>query len=379
MTVRLILAIALIAPAPSFAKAQPRACTRARPALIRAVDSVQASQRNTGLSVLVSHRGTTVLELFQGFADLEDSTRVSRATRFGIASLTKAFTGVALLKLVDEGRIDVDRTVESYVPAMSGKPAGPVTLRMLAAHVGGVRHWAAERGPTLYARHITDVDSILPLFASDTLVAPPATRYSYSSYGYNLLASAMQHGAGERYQDIVRTRVLEPLGLRATGFDDARAVMPFRARRYSYYDLETFAQLAAPVRVPEWDYSHNMAGGNMVGTAEELARFARAATRPGFLSGASLSALRTSPRIGASSSTMSFGWFIRPANDSLPLRLNINGSNAGLQAALFSYPDDDLVVVILANSWGIGSSSGDLVVGLPERLARHCLGPPVRR
>jgi CubicO group peptidase (beta-lactamase class C family) len=248
---------------------------------------------------------------------------------------------------------------------------------MLAAHLGGVRHWSNERGPELYARHFTDVDSILPLFANDTLVLPPATRYSYSSYGYNLLASAMQHAVGMPYQEIVRTRVLAPIGLVATNFDDVRAVLPNRARRYSFYDLATFASLKTPMRVPDWDYSHNIAGGNMVGTTAELARFARVVTRPGFLSSASLAALRTAPTIGAATSKMSFGWFVRAKSDSLPFRLHINGSNAGLQAALFSYPDEDLVVVVLSNSWGIGSSSGDLVSALPENIALRCLG--VRR
>jgi CubicO group peptidase (beta-lactamase class C family) len=337
------------------------------------VDGVQKSQHNVGVGAYVLHRGRPVLDLSLGYADLEDSTRVSSRTRFGVASITKAFTGVALLKLVDEGKIDVDQPIQRYVPTFPVKPQGPITVRMLAAHLGGIRHWASERGPALYARHFTDVDSILPLFASDTLVVAPATRYSYSSYGYNLLASAMQHAAGVPYQEIVRSRILAPLALTSTAFDDVRQVLPYRARRYSYYDLVTFDTLAAPQRVPEWDYSHNIAGGNMVATTAELARFARAVTRPGFLLPASLRMLRTAPTIGTATSPMGFGWFVRAANDTLPFRLGISGSNAGLQAALLSFPDDDLVVVVLTNTWGMGSRSGDFVSGLPERMARRCL------
>ncbi len=76
------------------------------------------------------------------------------------------------------------------------------------------------------------------------------------------------------------SRILAPLGLTSTAFDDLRRVMPYRARRYSYYNVTTFDSLAVPQRVPEWDYSHNIAGGNMVATTAELARFARVVTRP---------------------------------------------------------------------------------------------------
>jgi serine beta-lactamase-like protein LACTB, mitochondrial len=368
MTLLVLLAVSSL-----LAEAQPRPCRPARQAMLLEIDKVQQAQHNVGLAVYVLHRGAVVLDLSLGYADLEDSSRVRASSRFGLASITKAFTGIALLKLVDEQRIDLDQPIQRYVPTFPVKSERPITLRMLAAHLGGIRHWGSERGPLLYARHFVDVDSILPLFANDTLAVPPATRYSYSSYGYNLLASAMQHAAGVPFQEIVGTRIIGPLALRSTGFDDTRVVMPGRVRRYTFYDLDTFAQLREPRRVPEWDYSHNMAGGNMVGTTRELARFARLVTRPGFLSSESYQVLTTPPVIDRATSSMAAGWFIRPRTDSLPLRLSISGSNAGLQAAISSYPEEDLVVVILSNSWGLGSSSGDLVVGLPERLARRCM------
>ncbi len=355
------------------AELQPQTCSSARAAMIAQIDTIQSAQQNVGLAVYVLHHGTPVLDVSRGYADLEDSTPVRPTSRFGVASITKAFTGTTLLKLVDEGLIDLDQPIQRYVPTFPVKPGRPITVRMLAAHLSGIRHWGNERGPALYARHFDDVDSILPLFANDTLVVPPATKYSYSSYGYNLLASAMQHAAGVPFQDLVRTRVLEALGLKSTGFDDVRAVMAHRVRRYTFYDLNTFAGLKTPRRVPDWDYSHNIAGGNMVATASDLARFGRVVTRPGFLSPASYHTLTTMGRVDNATSAMGAGWFVRPRNDSLPLRLNINGSNAGLQAAIMSYPEQDLVVVVLSNTWGIGSSSGDLVTGFPERLARLCL------
>jgi hypothetical protein len=70
---------------------------------------------------------------------------------------------------------------------------------------------------------------------------------------------------------------------------------------------------------------------------------------------------------------MNAGWFVRAAGRG-PRRVHVNGSNAGLQAAVYVYPDADLVVVVLSNTHGVGAQSGEMVVELPERLAGLCAG-----
>src|SRR3981081_2567124 len=124
--VRLAWALALL---PWVAPAQrPNVCTTAAPAMRAEVDAVQKAQRNVGVAAYVLHRDRPVLDLSLGYADLEDSTRVSPRARFGVPSITKAFPGVALLKLVDEGKIDVDQPIQRYVPTFPAKPQGPITL-----------------------------------------------------------------------------------------------------------------------------------------------------------------------------------------------------------------------------------------------------------
>ena len=382
-----LCAIALLFMCPALATGQAakevRACQEKRPALSAALKDIQKRQRNIGLSGLVVLKGQTILAEYLGYADLEHRVPVARDTRFGVASITKAFTGLALLKLNETGKVDLDAPIQKYVPSFPVKPGTPITLRLLAAHLAGVRHWRTERTPELYARHFDDVMEILPLFKDDTLVAPPGTKYSYSSYGYNLIGAAIQSASGVKYQDYVMREIIKPLGLSNIGFDDVRRVQANRARRYSYFHPWTFVVDSNEVyRVPEWDYSHNMAGGNMYATADDLARFGRAVERPGLLSQKSLDLLYKRPRVGAVESDMSFGFFVRNDSSSGRRRLTIGGANAGVQSGLFVYPDEDLVIVVLANTWGIGSRSGEMNQTLLERLAAICMGwpepPPVK-
>jgi serine beta-lactamase-like protein LACTB, mitochondrial len=355
---------------------QLAACRDRRQALSAALADIQRRQRNVGLSALVMLEGETVVSENLGYADLEHRVPVTNATRFGVASITKAFTGLSLLKLHEAGRIDLDTPIQRYVPAFPVKPGGAITPRLLAAHLAGIRHWGRERDAALYARHFDDVNDVLALFKDDTLVAPPGTKESYSSYGYNLLGAAIQSASGVRYQDYVNREIISRLGLRNTGFDDVRRVLPNRARRYSYFEPWTFAvDSTAVYRVPDWDYSHNTAGGNMYSTAADLAQLGRAIERAGLLSKESLDLLGRQTRVGAVRASMSFGFFV--SDSSAPHRLlNIGGSNAGLQSGLFVYPDDDLVIVVLANTWGIGSRSGEMNGVLLSRLAAICMGWP---
>jgi CubicO group peptidase (beta-lactamase class C family) len=358
------------------------ACRDRRQALKAAVADIHRRQRNIGLSALVMLGGETVIAENLGYADLEHHIPVTNETRFGVASITKAFTGLSLLKLHEAGRIDLDAPIQRYVPAFPVKPGGAITPRLLAAHLAGIRHWGQERNAALYARHFDDVNDILTLFKDDTLVAPPGTKASYSSYGYNLIAAAIQSASGVKFQDYVNREIISRLGLRNTGFDDVRRVLPNRARRYSYFDPWTFAvDSNAVYRVPDWDYSHNTAGGNMYSTAADLARLGRAIEQPGLLSKESLALLYRRPSVGAVQASMSIGFFV--TDSTAPHRLlSIGGSNAGLQSGLSVYPDEDLVIVVLANTWGIGSNSGEMNGVFPARLAAICMGwpepPPVR-
>ncbi len=340
------------------------------------VSEFQARQQNAAIAVGIHHNGVTVFREATGYASLERAIPADAAMAFSIASVTKAFTGVALLKLVEAGQIDVDAEIQRYVPTFPRHACGrPVTLRMLAHHLGAVRHWGPERNEQVYARHFDDVHDILALFRDDPWVPDlaPLTRYSYSSYGYNALGMAIQRAAGRPFQEYLSAVVVRPLQLASVQFDRPGLGGARRPSRYSWYDLVDFHELTdAPQRVPDWDYSHNMAGGGLIANVDDLLTFGRAMREPGLLSVESLAQIWTRPTLQGIASPMSFGWFPR-AN---PSRISMSGSNAGAQAALTVWKDEDVVVVVLANSWGRGSRSGEFVDdsarGLVGRLAAVC-------
>jgi CubicO group peptidase (beta-lactamase class C family) len=330
-----------------------------------------------GVQSAIRLNGRLVFSGSLGLADRDRNLPVSQTTRFPIASVTKAFTGVATLQAAASGRLNLDAPIGTYVPEFPVKPELTVTPRRLAAHRAGIRHWGPERDG-LYTRRFDRLAQILPLFAADPLLGGAGTEYQYSSYGYNLLGLAIERATGTGFTRYVERRILRPLALSRTSFDDARRPAPGLTKLYSAFDLtrmtpEGYAELPPGTPLTEVlprDYSHNMAGGNMSSTAEDLVRFGDALLRPGFLNRREHEMLFRRPEFAGGPSPMSFGFFTSPAGSER--RLSISGANPGFMAALMIYPDRALTVAVLANSWGYGARSGDMTDALPKRLADLC-------
>ncbi len=375
-------AAALFAVPASAASAEaPRRCVASEDQLMAAIRLVHEKQRNVGVQSAIHLNGRLVFSGNMGFADQERRIPVSPETRFPVASITKAFTGVATLKAVAAGKLDLDAPIQTYVPEFPVKPELTITPRRLAAHRAGIRHWGPERD-ALFERRFARLSQIIPLFAADPLQDKAGAEYQYSSYGYNLLGLAVERATGVEFTRYVHRQIRAPLRLSNTRFDDPARPPRQMTKLYSAYDItrmtpEGYAEIApgSPlIVVPPRDYSHNMAGGNMSSTAQDMVRFGAALLRPGLLARREHDMLYTRPEFAGGRSPMSFGFFTAEAGKER--QISISGANPGMQAGLIVYPERGLAVAVLSNSWGFGSRGGEMVSDLPKRLADLCAPVP---
>jgi CubicO group peptidase (beta-lactamase class C family) len=351
---------------------QTRQCVAPTDEITRYLSDVDAFFRGVGGSAAIAVDGRIVYSGAWGMADLEHSVPVSAQTRFFMASVTKAFTGIALLKAAEEGHVRLDAPIASYVPALVTPGAQSITADLLAAHLSGIREWRPEeRTLAFLSAHHDNVFDALTLVATDSLVAPPGTRYVYSSLGYDVLAAAIQAATGRTFQDYLAQKILRPLGLTNTSFDDIRKIVPSRARGYSYWYPWFSRQSSDTLRnVPSFDYSINSGGGNMLSTSEDLVRFGAALISPGLLTAHSLRRLRS--RI-ATGSNWTYG-FVLDSDGALGSVLRITGSDPGYQASLLIYPDRRIAVALLQNSWGLRATPPAEYADPVARMLSMCLG-----
>src|SRR5512134_1490923 len=175
-----LLASALAAMSGTGLGNETRAIARAQ----EIVDLAMARTLAPGAQIAVSRDGRTIWSRSFGCADLELDVPVGPDTRFRIGSVSKPLTAAAIGRLVEDGRLDLDAPVQRYVPDFP-KKAWPITTRQLAGHLAGIRHYEGDE--FLIRDHYATVHAGLAIFEKDALLFEPGTKFSYSSYGWNLI------------------------------------------------------------------------------------------------------------------------------------------------------------------------------------------------
>ena len=192
------------------------------------VGSVQARDRAPSLSAAVFRDGEVLWQRAIGLADAERGEEATGEHAYRIGSITKTFTAVALLGQVEDGRLELDAPLAAY---LDEAPRGP-TLRMALAHLSGLQretpgaHWETMTAPTR-AEHLAGLAGALR-------IAPAGTLWHYSNLVFAVLGEIVARAGEGTYGEVLRTRVLEPLGLDRTGLEPrGPAATPYFVEPYS--------------------------------------------------------------------------------------------------------------------------------------------------
>ena len=277
-----------------------------------------------------------------GFTDLENFVPAKPGATFRLGSISKPITAIAAMKLVEQGKLELDAEVQKYVPSFPRKP-WPITVRQLLSHEAGIRHYKGDEVSS--ARHYWNLNDALEIFAADPLAHEPGTKYLYSTYGFNLAGAAVSGASGMPYVEYVERAVFEPAGTARLRADDIYAVVPDRARGYrrrSDGSIENCSLMDASNKVP---------GGGWLASAEDLVKLARALFQSKVLSQRSLELMWTPNKLKDGTSTgYGLGWGIEH-KDGHMLAVH-QGGQAGCSTYLLLAPSRKLTVVVLTNLEG---------------------------
>ncbi len=232
----------------------------------QAVSEEMGKQKVPGMTVAVGKNLRLVWSAGFGMADLENSVPARASTVYRLGSISKPITAVAVMQLAESGKLDLDAPIQKYVPSFPEKP-WPITPRLLLSHLSGIRHYGSVEEVSSTRRY-TDLIEPLKIFAADPLLFEPGAKYSYTTYGYNLLGAAVEGAAGMRFRNCILERIFEPAGMRTARHDSVRDIIPNRARGYhkNPAGLVENCDLA--------DTSNKVPGGGMVSTPDDLIKFA---------------------------------------------------------------------------------------------------------
>jgi CubicO group peptidase (beta-lactamase class C family) len=308
------------------------------------IDRAMREDSIPSVAVAVAKAGRIVFAEGFGFADLDRRIPATPRTMYSLASISKPITATALMRLVEQGRVVLDRPANEYLG--NGRihsrvwDAEAATVRRVLSHTAGLPlHYEffyerEDHGPR-------STDEGIARYA--ILIAPPGEVYQYSNLGYGVIDRILERVHGRTYAEIMRTEVFEPLGMaRSTvstgaGLDDSVAV------RYGPDNRP----------VPFYDFDHR--GGSAVyASALDLARFGMfhlgslRDRRARILTDSTIRLMQRPITPGPTDQGYGLGW-VYLADDHGYRRIAHNGGMPGVATALHLYPDQKVVVVVLTN------------------------------
>jgi len=294
-----------------------------------------------GTAVAVGINGKIVWSEGLGYADLEQQVRVKPdRTKFRIGSVSKPITAAALAILYEEGKIDLDAPIQTYVPDFPEKEH-TITLRQLAGHTAGIRHYRGAE--FLSSKHYPTVDEGLDIFKEDDLLFEPGTDYSYSSYGWNLISAAIEGASGQSFLTYVQDFVFTPLSLDHTAADYTNRLVPDRSRFYVKNGN------SGVIPAPYVDNSYKWAGGGFLASAEDLVRFGMAHLTEDLLKAKTIEEFTTAQTLSDGSTTnYGIGWQTGEDEEGHAYFGHSGGSVGGI-TQLVIFPEQGIVVGMVTN------------------------------
>ena len=326
------------------------------PGAVTALDTIIKNNlkhhRIPGAAVALVHEGRVIFSQCYGYADTPKKVPITEDTYFMAGSLTKSFTALAVLKLIEEGKIDLHADIKKYIPGFSIKKLYdgdevPITVNHLLTHTSGlmIDYYVRSAGE----RKNSNAD-LLSQLRDEYLCFKPGSAFKYSNIGYRLLGMMIERVTGERFEDYLQKEVFKPLRLNNSFFEYTAGMTPRMSKGHNG-DKETS-------RVDNEDKS----ASGLFSTLKDLTAFlkflsSKASQLPGGMNNDKIIDLiikNADPTIDTfydSKNRYSSGWYLNSYQfNSIHEVLSSSGNINGFSTAITYLPEERLGIVLLTNS-----------------------------
>lgn len=310
----------------------------------KSIDSLvleQVKPNEPGVAILIAKKGKIVYKKAFGSANLELNVPLEPDMIFQIGSITKQFTAVAILQLVEQGRISLQESVQKYIPDFPFK-GYTITIENLLTHTSGIKDFMSINHPGQNVlRWDFTPQQLIDHFKNEPLEFKPCSKYNYTNSGYVLLGRIIEIASGKSYHGYLLENVIQKAGLKNTFFANADTVISKRVSSYTrdrgFYDNADYFSI-----------SFGYGCGDLLSTIADLFKWNTALLNGNLIRKETLEKAFTPYKLSdGTNTTYGYGWFID--NVGGVKRIHHEGQIRGFVAEEKYYPADDIFVATIAN------------------------------
>jgi len=300
-------------------------------------------------SILVAQKGKVIYKKGVGYANMEWNIVNSTTTKFRIGSITKQFTSMLIMQLVNEGKLKLDNKITDYLTHYRKETGDKITIHHLLTHSSGIPNYTDDRKFWKQEKLSFSVTDFIRLYCSGDLQFEPGSRFSYSNSGYFILGAIIEAITKKPYHVVLQERILNVAGMKNTGYDFSTEVIANRAAGYTKtldgYKNADYLDMGLPY-----------AAGSLYSTVEDLHLWDRILYTEKLLPD-SLKKKLFAPYIKVEdvvTGYAGYGWFT--TKQKLPLskkEIDLIWHTGGINGFLTTinrYPESETLVVVLDNT-----------------------------
>ena len=335
---KITVVVALLFSIIACEKSSTSSSTGAIDALKQHVSDLYANDEFSG-SILIAQNEEVLLHEAVGYFDRAENKPLDIDAQFRVGSLNKVFTSIGILMLVEEGKVNLDETLNTYLPHFKNKSISEsVTVHHLLSHTGGT---GDIFGPSFDRNRLSlkSHDDYVRLFEEREATMPPGNTFQYSNFGFILLGKIIENVSGQDYYEFLEENLFNKLDMNATGFEPEERVSKDITKGY----MRVEDKWVDNKDTLPWQ---GTAAGGAYSTTGDLFKFAVALKNEKLISRQTLD-LATSKQVAMGQAAYGYGFGVFGEGKSF--FYGHNGGAAGMSSWLSIYPNSGYIIIVLSN------------------------------
>jgi len=325
--------------------------------------SAQFKSDGPGCAALVAYKGEIIYKKAFGLANIENSVPMNADMIFRIGSITKQFTAIAILRLMEQGKLNLQDELTKYIPdyPVNGKK---ITIEHLLTHTSGIKSYTGmeEFNAAVQGKDMK-VEELIAFFKNQPMDFDPGTNWRYNNSGYVLLGAILEKITGKPYGEYIEETIFKPLGMKNSLYGSNSKIIPNRA---SGYDPDKTGIRNASYLSMTLPY----AAGSLMSSVEDLYKWNRALRSNQLVKKETLEKAFTGYKLQSGRNIhYGYGWSVGDIGNHRVIE-HSGGIPGYLSDALYA-PEDDIFIAVLSNC------TCNPPDGLLQKMTASVLGVPL--